>query len=385
MISILKGCKILPCCVKDSCKNKLTFSHPIVRPSLNDFTKTREWQTADFDYDLPPDRIAQHPLEKRDASRLQVIHKDRFLSFEHRYFHELPTILPPRSLLILNNTRVFPARFTGKKTDTGGRVEVFLLHQDSHDVWSAIARGKMSKGTGLELADGALSAVVEEVLGEGKVRVRFSDPKNLDEKIERKGLTPLPPYIHRKSPLQSDSQKYQTVFAKVKGAVAAPTAGLHFTKALLKQLKTADFEIAFLTLHVGLGTFAPVRCERLSDHKMEPEFFILPRETADAIHRAKEERRCVVAVGSTAVRVLESAATGPGRLKPGQGWTNLFIAPGYRFRISDALITNFHLPRSTLLALTCAFGGYKNVMDAYRVAVEQNYRFYSYGDASLIL
>jgi len=344
-------------------------------------TPDREWKTADFDYELPLERIAQHPLKKRDASRLLVIRKT---SVEHRSFHQLPTLLPPKTLLVLNDTQVIPARLLGKKSATGGRVEIFLLHQESESIWTALAKGSLRQGALLELADGELPAVVETVLGDGKVRVRFTETEDLEKKIEQKGIPPLPPYIQREKSRQEDRRSYQTVFARTKGAVAAPTAGLHFTEKLMEEIKAAGHEMAFLTLHVGLGTFAPVRCSRLSQHKMEPEFYSISRQTVEAVHRAKKEGRCVVAVGSTATRALESAADQQGRLKAGEGWTDLFIMPGYQFKIPDALITNFHLPRSTLMALTCAFGGYQHIMDTYRLAIKENYRFYSYGDACLI-
>lgn len=340
-----------------------------------------EWKTADFDYELPPERIAQYPLKKRDASRLLVIRKT---SVEHRFFHQLPSLLPPKALLVLNDTRVIPARLLGKKAATGGRVEIFLLHQESENLWTALAKGSLRQGTRLDLAEGTLPAIIEEVLGDGKVQVRFTETKDLDKKIEQKGIIPLPPYIHREKSLQEDRRSYQTVFAQKKGAVAAPTAGLHFTEKLMEEIEAAGYEIAFLTLHVGLGTFAPVRSKKLSQHKMEPEFYSISRETTDAVHRAKEEGRCVVAVGSTVTRALESAADQRGKLKTGEGWTDLFIMPGYQFKIPDALITNFHLPRSTLMALTCAFGGYQHIMDSYQTAIKENYRFYSYGDACLI-
>jgi S-adenosylmethionine:tRNA ribosyltransferase-isomerase len=348
---------------------------------MADDAKVKEWKTTDFDYHLPQSRIAQRPLRRRDASRLLVIRKD---NLDHCYFHQIPTLLPPKTLLVLNDTQVIPARIPGEKTTTGGRVEIFLLHRESEDIWTALAKGNLRKGACLRLAESALPAIVEEVLGEGKIRVRFTDTEDLDRKIEREGITPLPPYIHREKPLPDDRRRYQTVFAREKGAVATPTAGLHFTKNLIEQLKTAGHEIAFLTLHVGLGTFAPVRCERLSNHKMESEFYIMPQETAATVHRAKKEGRCVLAVGSTVTRALESAVDQEENLKAGEGWTDLFIMPGYKFQIPDALITNFHLPRSTLLALTCAFGGYNRIMDAYQLAIKENYRFYSYGDACLI-
>lgn len=350
---------------------------------MSSSTTTRGWKTDDFDYHLPTDRIAQFPLEKRDKSRLLVIGND---SFEHRRFYQLPTLLPPKTLLILNDTKVIPARILGKKTATGGRVEIFLLHRESKYLWTALAKGKLRRGTCLDLADGSLPALVEDVLGEGKVLVRFSETADMEKRLEQGGSTPLPPYIHREKPIEEDTERYQTVFAKAKGAMAAPTAGLHFTKTLLEHMISAGYEVASLTLHVGLGTFAPVRCKKLSTHKMEPEFYSIPQKTVAAIHRAKNDGRYILAVGSTVMRALEGASRDPeGKLIPGEGWTNLFIMPGYRFQIADALITNFHLPRSTLLALTCAFGGYERIMDSYRVAVKKNYRFYSYGDATLIL
>ncbi|HXX32012.1 MAG TPA: tRNA preQ1(34) S-adenosylmethionine ribosyltransferase-isomerase QueA [Myxococcaceae bacterium] len=350
---------------------------------------------ADYDYALPPEAIAQFPLPERDASRLLVLDR-RTGRVAHRGISELPELLRPGDLLVLNESRVIPARLVGRKRMTGGRAELLLVHPaDGTPVATALAEppaahpwlclGQASKGLtpGVELGFGeALTARVEERLGEGEFRVVFDGPGTLGERVAAAGLLPLPPYISR-PPTADDAERYQTIYARVPGSVAAPTAGLHLTPRLLERLAGRGITTARLTLDVGPGTFLPVRSPDESLHRMHPEPFDIPGATAAAIGRARAEGRRVVAVGTTVVRALEStAARGP--VLAGAGRTDLFIRPGHRFRAVDALLTNFHLPRSTLLMLVSAFAGREQVLAAYRTAVEAGYRFFSYGDAMLV-
>lgn len=336
-----------------------------------------------FDYELPPEAIAQTPIEPRDLSRLMVLERSRG-SIAHHRFRDLPALLCPGDLLIFNDSRVIPARLFGRRADTGGRVELLLLHPLGGDRWEVLVRpGRRAlPGAVLLFGQGELAATVEEKTPFGGRVVRFSYADDWQTLLERLGRIPLPPYIHK--PL-ADPGRYQTVYARVDGSVAAPTAGLHFTPELLETLKKTGIHLAYLTLHVGIGTFRPVRAARVEEHQMHAEFYTLPAETVEAITEAKARGGRVVAVGTTVVRALESAADPEGRLLPGSGWTSLFIYPGYRFRVVEAMITNFHLPRSTLLMLVAAFAGREFILRAYREALAEGYRFFSFGDAMLIL
>lgn len=346
---------------------------------------------SDFDYTLPPELIAQRPLAERDASRLFVLERDSG-RVTHSRFLDLPNFLEPGDLLVLNDTRVFPARLFGRKATTGGRVEVLLLEELGHQTWVALLKpyGRIRASQRLAFADG-MEAVVEERLGDGQAMVRFFGGGPFRPWLEAHGRTPLPPYIKRDpdEPLEEkeDRERYQTVFAARPGAVAAPTAGLHFTERMFEALSDRRVEWVTITLHVGLGTFQPVATERLEEHVMEEESYEVGREAAEAINRAAADGRRIIAVGSTAMRTIESAASSGGERKiaPIEGTTALYIYPGYTFSIVDGLLTNFHLPCSTLLLLVCAFGGKDRIFDAYREAVARRYRLYSYGDAMLIL
>jgi len=304
----------------------------------------------------------------------------------HRRVLDLPGILRRGDLLVMNDTRVFPARLLGKKK-TGGRVEIFLLRDLGEGRWEVLTRGKVTVGTPI-LLPGDASCVVEEIVEEGKRIVRFVVASSLTDYLERHGTVPLPPYIHRNGDArraEADRERYQTVYAKRPGAVAAPTAGLHFTERLFARLREAGVETTFVTLHVGYGTFKPVQAEDLRDHRIDSEWYTIGEEAAAAIERARRENRRVIAVGTTTTRALESAMGEAGRLRRGTAATDLFILPGHTFRAIDGLMTNFHLPRSTLLVLVSAFAGKARSDAAYREAIEKGYRFYSYGDAMLIL
>lgn len=359
-----------------------------------------------LDYELPEERIARRPADARDAARLLVIAPSEIegaeapgeqpAAFAHRRVFDLPELLPPGSLVVVNDTRVVPARLLGKKADTGGAVELLLVRPRAAEGVPAgsaafFAMGRASKGlrsgTVVTFGDGALTATIEgrdEAGGLFEVRLDARDG-DVQAAIERVGHMPLPPYMRRPDD-EVDRERYQTVFARVPGAIAAPTAGLHLTKALLDRLAERGIETAFVTLHVGLGTFQPVTVEDLDQHPMHVEPFVIPEATRDAIARARERGAPVVAVGTTVVRTLESAADPdrPGHVRATQGETRLLIQPGYSFRVVDRLLTNFHLPRSTLLALVYAFAGMERVRRAYAVAIAEGYRFYSYGDAMLL-
>jgi len=327
---------------------------------------------SDYDYALPEELIAQAPAERRDESRLLILGPE----LQHRRFAELPELLPPGALLVVNDTRVLPARLWARR-ETGGRVEVLLLEPEAGGVWRALVRGKLAQGTPLLVGEARLRFL--ERLDDGTARVEV--PGDVQALCEAHGEMPLPPYIRQKSP--HDRERYQTVFARAPGAVAAPTAGLHFTEEVLAALAARGIERAPITLHVGLGTFAAVREEDLDRHVMHEERYEIPEATAAAIAAARAEGRTIVAVGTTVVRTLESAWR-DGAVPPGPGATRLFIRAGHRFRSFDRLLTNFHLPRSTLLVLVSAFAGKQRVLAAYRAAVAERYRFFSYGDAMLI-
>ncbi|MGB9723326.1 MAG: tRNA preQ1(34) S-adenosylmethionine ribosyltransferase-isomerase QueA [Chloroflexia bacterium] len=341
-------------------------------------------KAADFDYELPPECIAQRPVEPRDASRLLVLHRESG-AMEHVHFRDLPAYLRPGDLLVANESRVLRARLRGRKARTGGRTEVLLLRRLDERRWEALIGGQRIR-PGLELALGeagdgeaGLQARVEEIRPDGVRVVSFSE--DVEPHLERLGMVPLPPYIHE--PL-ADAERYQTVYARVAGSVAAPTAGLHFTPGLIAELQAQGVGFAFVVLHIGLDTFRPMEVEEVEAHRMHAEWCRVPAEVARAVRETRQAGRRVVAVGTTAVRALETAAQ-DGEIAPFEGWTRLFIYPGYRFRTVDALITNFHLPRSTLLLLVSAFAGRETILHAYREAIARGYRFYSFGDAMLIL
>ena len=336
----------------------------------------------DFYYDLPEELIAQDPLEKRSNSRLMVLDK-KSGDVTHRHFYDIKDYLMPGDCLVINNTRVIPARLIGEREETGGKVELLLLKRKSDDVWETLVKpGKKARiGSRLSFGDGLLKAEVIDIVEEGNRLVRFEYQGIFEEILDQLGQMPLPPYITHQ--LQ-DKNRYQTVYAKYDGSAAAPTAGLHFTKELLQEIKEMGVSIAEVTLHVGLGTFRPVKVENVLDHHMHSEFFQISQEAADLINETKKSGHRVIAVGTTSTRTLESAADENGFLREKSGWTEIFIYPGYEFKVIDGLITNFHLPESTLVMLVSALAGRDHIMEAYRQAVEQKYRFFSFGDAMLI-
>ena len=334
----------------------------------------------DFDYELPESLIAQTPAEPRDSSRLLVLDR-RTGMLRHQFFSQILEHIRPGDLLIANDTRVIPARLLGKRADTGGGVEVFLLHRRSQDTWEVLVKpGKKMRPGQKVWFDDSLSCEVQDVTEFGGRVVRFLYEGLFETVLDRLGETPLPPYIHQKL---TDPDRYQTVYARERGSAAAPTAGLHFTPTLMDKVKKMGADFAFVTLNIGLGTFRPVRIENIAEHVMHREFYSVPPETVERIQETKRRGGRIVAVGTTAVRTLESAAAA-GQLAAGSGWSELFIYPGYEFRVIDALITNFHLPQSTLLMLVSAFAGRENVLAAYREAVREQYRFFSFGDAMFI-
>ena len=340
-------------------------------------------KTSDFYFDLPQELIAQDPLADRSASRLLVLHRETGV-VEHHTFKEITQFLRPGDCLVLNNTKVLPARLLGTKEDTGAAIEVLLLKRREKDVWETLVKpGKKARpGTKLSFGDGSLRAEVLEVVEEGNRLIRFFYEGIFEEVLDRLGEMPLPPYITHKL---EDKSRYQTVYARYEGSAAAPTAGLHFTEALLQEIKEMGVEIAFVTLHVGLGTFRPVKVEELSEHHMHSEYYEVTQETAETINRTKEKGGRVICVGTTSCRTIESAAGEDGRVQAGCGNTEIFIYPGYRFKVLDCLITNFHLPESTLVMLVSALAGRENVLAAYQKAIEEKYRFFSFGDAMLII
>ncbi|MCG0277512.1 MAG: tRNA preQ1(34) S-adenosylmethionine ribosyltransferase-isomerase QueA [Thermanaeromonas sp.] len=340
-------------------------------------------RVEDFDYQLPPELIAQRPVEPRDTSRLLVLHRESG-KLEHRRFYELPLYLRPGDVLVLNDTKVIPARLLGKKAKTGGQVEVFLLKPLGGDCWEVLVRPgrRIPPGTEIFFGEGELRARVLDRTPQGGRVVEFQYQGEWEEVLGRLGEVPLPPYIKEKL---SDPERYQTVYASKPGSVAAPTAGLHFTPRLLKQLEEKGVRIVYILLHVGLGTFRPVREDVVEKHQMHAEYFRVDEDAARTINEARKKGGRVIAVGTTVVRTLETVATPEGEIKPREGFTELFIYPGYRFKAVEGLITNFHLPRSTLLMLVCAFAGREKILEAYQVAIKERYRFYSFGDAMLIL
>ena len=337
-------------------------------------------RTADFDYQLPQELIAQHPAQRRDHSRLMVLSKEG--DTEHSHFYQLPQYLKSGDLLVLNNTRVLPARLFGQRQDTGSSVELVLLHPVGEDQWEALVRpGKKAKpGVTLAFGDLLQGTILSTTESGGRI-IQFHYEGSWDRLLEKLGEVPLPPYIHEKL---EDPGRYQTVYAKEEGSAAAPTAGLHFTPELLGELAEAGVGIEYITLHVGLGTFRPVRSEQVAEHQMHAEYFQVSQETVAAISDCKRRGKRVIAVGTTTVRALESAARG-GELAATSGWTDIFLYPPYKLRTVDGLITNFHFPRSTLLMLVSCLVPRERLLQAYRVAVERKYRFYSFGDAMLII
>lgn len=340
-------------------------------------------KTHDFYYDLPQERIAQTPIEPRDHSRMLSVDR-QCGTLTDRHFFDLPDYLQAGDCLILNDSRVLPARLLGERKGTGAHVELLLLHPVENNVWEVLAGpGRRAKpGNVIVFGDGLLEAEILDVTPEGNRIARFSCEGSLFAALDRIGQMPLPHYIT--APL-IDKERYQTVYSREVGSAAAPTAGLHFTPELLEALRAKGVNVGFVTLHVGLGTFRPVKAEDITDHKMHSEHYELPPETAELINRTKQNGGRVIACGTTACRTLESVGMTDGRILPAEGWTDIFIYPGYQFSVLDGLITNFHLPESTLIMLVSAFAGYDLTMEAYRYAVEQQYRFYSFGDAMLIL
>ncbi len=346
------------------------------------YEREKTLKTKDFYFDLPEELIAQTPLERRDASRLLVLDKENG-SVEHKHFFDLPSYLKEGDCLIMNNSRVLPARLLGQRLPGGGACEILLLIDRGEKVWECLVRPgkKLRTGAKVSFGNGELTAeIVGEVEG-GNRLVRFDYEGIFLEVLDRLGKMPLPPYI--KAELQ-DRERYQTVYSKVTGSAAAPTAGLHFTKELMEDLQSRGIKIGYVTLHVGLGTFRPVKEEDITNHDMHSEYCLIPQETADLINETKAKGGRVICVGTTSCRTVESWANEDGTMEAKAGWTNIFIYPGYRFKVLDALITNFHLPESTLIMLVSALAGRENVLAAYEEAVKERYRFFSFGDAMFI-
>lgn len=345
---------------------------------------------SQFDFELDEKRVALYPPDERDACKLMVLHKDTG-KIEHRVFKDILEYFDEGDALILNNTQVFPARMFGVKEKTGAKIEVFLLRElnSTSRLWDVLVdpARKIRVGNKLYFGEDELIAeVVDNTTSRGRtIRFLYDGPDSeFRDLLDKLGNTPLPKYIKRE-PEDVDMERYQTVYAKEKGAVAAPTAGLHFSKTLMKRLEIKGVDFAEVTLHVGLGTFRPIEVEDLSKHKMDAEYIKVTQSGVDVINKAKRARKRVCAVGTTSVRSSESAVSAEGLVKPIEGWTNLFIHPPYNFKIADSMITNFHLPKSSLLIMVCAFGGYDNVMNAYQEAIKKKYNFFSYGDAMLIV
>ena len=339
--------------------------------------------TADFDFDLPEELIAQTPLEKRDASRLLVVDKETG-AFSDQHFDQIIDQLQPGDALVMNNTRVLPARLYGIKPETGGHVELLLLKNTQGDDWEVLAKPakRLRVGSQISFGDGRLTATVVEELDHGGRIVRFSYEGIFLEVLESLGEMPLPPYIHEKL---ADRERYQTVYAKENGSAAAPTAGLHFTEELLEQIAAKGVKLVYLTLHVGLGTFRPVSVDSLDDHEMHSEFYSLSEEAAQTLRQVKVNGGRVIAVGTTSIRTLETIGSKfQGQIQADSGWTNIFIRPGYNWKIVDAFSTNFHLPKSTLVMLVSAFAGRSLTLEAYEHAIAERYRFFSFGDAMFI-
>ncbi len=336
----------------------------------------------DFNYDLPEELIAQDPLEDRSSSRLMVLHKDTG-SIEHKIFRDIIDYLNPGDCLVINDTKVIPARLMGIKEDTGAAIEVLLLKRNADDVWECLVKpGKKARtGARIVFGEGLLVGEIVDVIEDGNRMIKFHYEGIFEEILDKLGQMPLPPYITHK--LQ-DKNRYQTVYAKNEGSAAAPTAGLHFTKELLEKIKEKGVNVVSITLHVGLGTFRPVKVDKIEEHRMHTETFNISKEAADTINRTRAAGGRVIAVGTTSCRTLESAAADDGTIPARSGDTDIFIYPGYKFKAIDCLITNFHLPESTLIMLVSALAGRDNIMNAYETAVKERYRFFSFGDAMFI-
>lgn len=339
-------------------------------------------KTSDFNFYLPEELIAQHPLEKRDYSRLMVL-DEATGSIEHKHFYDVLEYLNEGDTLVLNNTRVMPARLIGEKEGTGGKIEFLLLKRIEGDKWECLAKpGKKAKiGTTFTFGQGDLKCTVVDIVDEGNRIIEFSYEGIFEQVLDQLGEMPLPPYITEKL---DDKERYQTVYSKEKGSAAAPTAGLHFTNELLEKAREKRINIAYLTLHVGLGTFRPVKVDDVDSHVMHSEFYSLSEEDANLINQTKKSGGKIISVGTTSTRTLETIGDENGFVKAQSGWTDIFIYPGYKFKVVDKLITNFHLPESTLIMLVSAIAGKENVMNAYNQAVKENYRFFSFGDSMII-
>ncbi|WP_338217395.1 tRNA preQ1(34) S-adenosylmethionine ribosyltransferase-isomerase QueA [Lacticaseibacillus salsurivasis] len=339
--------------------------------------------TEDFDYDLPHELIAQTPLKERDASRLLVLNAETG-AYEDKHFYDILDYLNPGDAVVMNDTRVMPARLYGVKKDTGAHMEVLLLHNTEGDQWETLMKPakKAPVGTEIDFGDGLLKATVKKELDHGGRIIEFHYDGIFMEILDQLGETPLPPYIKAKL---DDPEMYQTVYAKEMGSAAAPTAGLHWTPELLQKVKDKGVKLVYLTLHVGLGTFRPVSVDNIEDHKMHSEFYRFSQEAADTLNEVKANGGRIIATGTTSIRTLETIGTKfDGQIKPDSGWTDIFIKPGYQWRLVDAFITNFHLPKSTLVMLVAAFTGRENILNAYHHAIEEKYRFFSFGDAMYI-
>ena len=339
-------------------------------------------KTSDFYYDLPEELIAQDPLEDRSASRLMVLDKNTG-KIQHHIFKEIVHYLNPGDCLVINDTKVIPARLYGTKVGTDAKIEVLLLKRKENNIWETLVKpGKKAKiGTRISFGDGLLMGEVVDIVEEGNRLIQFSYDGIFEEILDKLGQMPLPPYITHQL---KDKNRYQTVYAKHNGSAAAPTAGLHFTPELLEEIKAKGVNIAHVTLHVGLGTFRPVKVEDVTQHHMHSEFYVVEEDQAALINETKKKGGKIISVGTTSLRTLESASSEEGILKAGSGWTDIFIYPGYRFKIVDRLITNFHLPESTLIMLVSALAGKEHIMEAYEEAVKDKYRFFSFGDAMFI-
>ena len=351
-----------------------THSHRAAKGTMN---------KSDFNYELPESLIAQHPTSERGMSRLLYL-EGQTGATRHMMFSDFPGFLHPGDCLVINNTRVIPARLLGKRADTGTAIEFLLLERKDKDHWETIVRPgrRVRPGHRIVFLPGELEADVLEVLPDGGRIVRFDFSGSWDDLLERAGAIPLPPYIHE---ALEDRERYQTVYARTSGSAAAPTAGLHFTQGMLDELRAAGVSVAELTLHVGPGTFRPVKEHDILKHVMHREFYEMSPDCATRINRARQEGHRVIAVGTTSCRVIETVTSEDGQVQPGTGWTDIFIYPGYRFKAIDALLTNFHLPESTLIMLVSAFAGRENILSAYHEAIENHYRFFSFGDAMLIM
>ena len=340
-------------------------------------------ELSDFNYELPEELIAQDPLLKRSDSRLMVVHRDTG-EIEHKHFSDVIDYLNPGDCLVINETKVIPARLMGVKEETGAVIEVLLLKNKGNNIWETLVKPgkKMKPGAVVTFGDGILKGEVLEVVEDGNRLIKFSYEGIWEEILDSLGEMPLPPYITHKL---EDKNRYQTVYAKNSGSAAAPTAGLHFTEELLKKIEDKGVKIARLTLHVGLGTFRPVKVEKIEEHHMHSEFYMISEECAELVNETRKNGGRIVAVGTTSTRTLESAADSKGNLAPCSGWTDIFIYPGYKFKCVNSLITNFHLPESTLIMLVSAFYDREKVLDAYKKAVKERYRFFSFGDASMFI